>query len=155
MRHLLAHARRSAAWRNYTYQQYNVLRLIHAESPLVQAEVARRLMVSPPVVTRLVGSLVDLGFVERRPDPDDRRASLLILTPAGRRTATRMRRGFLGAASGLTESLPTERRVAIASALEELQILLPGRHAADPPGRSATSGTPRGGRPGGRAAGTG
>jgi DNA-binding MarR family transcriptional regulator len=50
MRHLVAHARRRRAWSELTYQQYNVLRMIDLEGPSAQAEVARRLLVSAPVV---------------------------------------------------------------------------------------------------------
>src|SRR6188508_1049239 len=45
MRHLVAHARRRRAWKQLTYQQYNVLRIIHGEGGLPQAEIARRLLV--------------------------------------------------------------------------------------------------------------
>jgi DNA-binding MarR family transcriptional regulator len=125
-RHLLAHARRRPAWRgSLTYQQYNVLRIIHAEGPVGQAEIARRLMVTAPVVTRLAGTLVDAGLVERTRDPADRRAVWLALTPAGRRRAAAMRRDLLAAAAELIEKLPDARRAAVASALEELQVLLP------------------------------
>ena len=37
MRHLVAHARRRRAWKQLTYQQYNVLRIIHGEGPLPPA----------------------------------------------------------------------------------------------------------------------
>ena len=126
-RHLLAHARRRPAWRQLTYQQYNVLRIIDAEGPVPQAEIARRLLVSAPVVTRLAGSLVEAGLTERGRDPDDRRTVRLTLTTAGRRRARAMRRDLLAAAAELIEPLPEERRAAVAAALEELQVLLPGR----------------------------
>src|SRR5918994_3553685 len=61
MRHLLAHARRRRAWKTLTYQQYNVLRIILGEGPMPQAEIARQLLVTAPVVTRLAGSLVEAG----------------------------------------------------------------------------------------------
>jgi DNA-binding MarR family transcriptional regulator len=126
-RHLLAHARRRRAWKSFTYQQYNVLRIIHSSGPVPQAEIARRLLVSAPVVTRLAGSLVEAGLVERGRDPRDRRAVVLALTAGGRRQAAAMRRDLLKAAAELIEPLPEERRAAVASALDELQILLPGR----------------------------
>jgi DNA-binding MarR family transcriptional regulator len=126
MRHLVAHARRRKAWADFTYQQYNVLRLIDTTGPQPQGEVARRLMVTAPVVTRLATTLADAGLVERRPDPTDRRAVLLALTPAGRRRARAMRRDLLDAAHELLEPLPENRRAAVAGALEELQVLLPG-----------------------------
>jgi DNA-binding MarR family transcriptional regulator len=127
MRHLLAHARRRRAWKQLTYQQYNVLRIILGDGPMPQAEIARRLLVTAPVVTRLAGTLVEAGLVERGRDPSDRRTVRLALTPAGRRQAAAMRRDLLAAARELIEPLAEGRRAAVASALEELQVLLPGR----------------------------
>ena len=129
MRHLIAHARKRQTWSELTYQQYNVLRMIDTLGPQPQAEVARRLMVTAPVVTRLAAGLVDAGLVERRADAKDRRAVLLTLTPTGRRRARAMRRDLLAAADELLELLPEERRAAVAAALEELQVLLP-QHSA-------------------------
>jgi long-chain acyl-CoA synthetase len=127
MRHLVAHARRRRAWKQLTYQQYNVLRIIHAEGAIPQAEIARRLMVTAPVVTRLASSLVDAGLVERGRDPGDRRTVRLLLTGSGRRRAAAMRRDLMVAARELIEPLPEDRRAAVATALDELQVLLPDR----------------------------
>jgi DNA-binding MarR family transcriptional regulator len=129
MRHLLAHARRRRTWSELTYQQYNVLRMIDTMGPQPQAEVARRLMVTAPVVTRLANALAEAGLVERGTDPADRRAVLLALTPTGRRRARAMRRDLLAAARDLLEPIPEERRAAVRSALEELQVLLPAHSA--------------------------
>jgi DNA-binding MarR family transcriptional regulator len=129
MRHLVAHARRRRTWSELTYQQYNVLRLVDTTGPQPQAEVARRLMVSAPVVTRLAAGLVDAGLIERRPDAKDRRAVILALTATGRRRARAMRRDLLEAAHELLEPLPEERRAAVAAALDELQVLLPTHSA--------------------------
>ena len=128
MRHLVAHARRRT-WSELTYQQYNVLRMIDTMGPQPQAEVARRLMVTAPVVTRLAGALADAALVERRTDPKDRRTVLLALTPTGRRRARAMRRDLLEAAHELLEPIPEERRASVGAALEELQVLLP-EHSA-------------------------
>ena len=129
MRHLVAHARKRRAWNDLTYQQYNVLRLIDTLGEQPQAEVARRLMVTAPVVTRLASTLAEAGLVERRPDPGDRRAVLLWLTPRGRRRARAMRRDLLEAARELLEPIPASRRKAVARALEELQVLVPSHSA--------------------------
>jgi DNA-binding MarR family transcriptional regulator len=125
LRHLLAHARRRAAWRRLTYQQYNVLRIVQNEGPVGQAEIARRLLVTAPVVTRLASSLVEAGLVERGRDPRDRRAVRLSLTPPGRRRVRAMRRALLGAATELLDPLPADRRAAVGAALDELQVLVP------------------------------
>jgi DNA-binding MarR family transcriptional regulator len=128
MRHLVAHARRRRAWSELTYQQYNVLRMIDTLGPQPQAEVARRLLVTAPVVTRLASTLADAGLVERKTDPKDRRAVLLALTPTGRRRARAMRRDLLEAAHDLLEPIPEERRAGVGAALEELQVLLPSHN---------------------------
>ncbi len=128
MRHLVAHARRRRAWSELNYQQYNVLRMIDTMGPQPQAEVARRLMVTAPVVTRLASTLADTGLVERKTDPKDRRAVLLALTPTGRRRARAMRRDLLEAAHDLLAPIPEERRAGVGAALEELQVLLPSHN---------------------------
>jgi len=129
MRHLVAHARRHRTWGDLTYQQYNVLRMIDTLGPQPQAEVARRLMVTAPVVTRLASTLAETGLVNRRTDPKDKRAVLLALTPLGRRQARAMRQDLLQAAHELLEPIAEERRAGVAAALEELQVLLP-QHSA-------------------------
>ncbi len=129
MRHLLDHAQRRSSWKGVTYQQYNVLRIIHSEGPVAPAEIARRLMVTAPVITRLTSGLVEAGLVERGSDPNDRRSVRLTLSRAGKRRASGMRRDLMVAATELIEPLPADRRAAVASALDELQVLLPGRGA--------------------------
>ena len=113
-----------------TYQQYNVMRLIDTSGPQPQAEVARHLVVTAPVVTRLAAALADAGLVERQADPKDKRAVILALTEIGQRRARAMRRDLLAAARELLEPLPEDRRAAIAGALEELKVLLPGHSAS-------------------------
>ena len=128
MRHLLAHARRRPAWTDMTYQQYNVLRII-GEGESSQAEIARRLIVTAPVVTRLANALVEAGLVERGEDPNDRRALVLTLTEEGRTRARDMRRDLVDAARELVEPVPAEQRTAVAEALDQLQLLVPERSA--------------------------
>jgi DNA-binding MarR family transcriptional regulator len=129
MRQLVARVRGRRAWRGLTYQQYSVLRMIDTTGPQAQAEVARRLLVTSPVITRLASILVDAGLVERRTDPNDRRAVLLAATARGRRRVRAMRRDLLEAAHELLEPIPEERRGAVSVALEELQVLLPPHSA--------------------------
>lgn len=132
-RHLLSHARQRPAWKTLTYQQYNVLRIIDGEEPMPQADIARRLLVSAPVVTRLAATLVETGYVLRGTDPDDRRAVRLSITPKGRRRVRAMRRELLEAAAELLAPLPEDRRMAVGTALDELQVLLPARKVTSRP----------------------
>ncbi|MFD0690427.1 MarR family winged helix-turn-helix transcriptional regulator [Actinomadura fibrosa] len=58
--------------------------LVDADGPLRPSELAARLAVEAPHVTRQVQRLERAGYVERVPDPDDRRAQRVRLTDAGR-----------------------------------------------------------------------
>jgi MarR family transcriptional regulator for hemolysin len=64
-----------------------VLLRLAAEDGLTQAEIARRQRVEAPTMCRIVDRLVRDGLVERHADPDDRRATRVTLTPAGRSAA--------------------------------------------------------------------
>ena len=45
---------------------------------------ARGANMSPQAMGELVDELEELGYVERKPDPTDRRAKLIVLTPRGK-----------------------------------------------------------------------
>jgi MarR family transcriptional regulator for hemolysin len=60
-----------------------LLRLERLEG-LKQSDLAEDLDIQPITLTRLVDRLCDNGLIERRPDPTDRRAKRLYLTPAAR-----------------------------------------------------------------------
>ncbi|MGV9675002.1 MarR family transcriptional regulator [Nocardia sp. NPDC003482] len=59
--------------------------LAAADGPLRLTELTRTEQLSQPGLTQLVSRLERDGLVERRPDPTDRRATLVRLTAAGRR----------------------------------------------------------------------
>lgn len=60
-----------------------LLHLLHESGPLRVSELAARMGIKAPAATSLVDSLVELGVVERSPDPADRRATLVSVTPEG------------------------------------------------------------------------
>lgn len=59
--------------------------------PMRLSELARRTETDPGILTRQVNGLEKQGLVERRPDPTDRRAALVQMSPKGRRIAQRLR----------------------------------------------------------------
>ncbi|HMG40825.1 MAG TPA: MarR family transcriptional regulator [Acidimicrobiales bacterium] len=67
-----------------TIQKYRTLAYLAVE-PTTTSELAYRLTVRPPVVTRLVDGLAERGLVERQVDERDRRRTTLAVTRAGRR----------------------------------------------------------------------
>ncbi len=67
-----------------TRAQWAVLARVERAEGLKQIELAETLDLQPITLTRLIDRLCDSGLIERRSDPDDRRAKRLYLTPAAR-----------------------------------------------------------------------
>ena len=67
-----------------TRAQWAVLLRLERREGLKQSDLAEDLDIQPITLTRLVDRLCDNGLIERRPDPTDRRAKRLYLTPAAR-----------------------------------------------------------------------
>ena len=64
--------------------QWAVLVRIDRHEGLKQTELAEILDLQPISLTRVLDRLADSGLIERRPDPNDRRANQLYLKPAAR-----------------------------------------------------------------------
>jgi MarR family transcriptional regulator for hemolysin len=71
--------------RGTTRAQWIVLFRLRQQEGLSQVDLAEVLELQPISLVRLLDRLVDHGLLERRPDPNDRRANKLHLTRAGRR----------------------------------------------------------------------
>lgn len=63
-----------------TRSQWSVLAHLHRHDGWRQTDLADLLEVRPISLTRLIDRLVKNGWVERRSDPDDRRANRIFLT---------------------------------------------------------------------------
>lgn len=70
--------------RGLTQARTRVLWELGNRGPVNQQELASILEVTPRNVTTLIDGLEASGFVLREPHPKDRRAFMLVLTPAGR-----------------------------------------------------------------------
>jgi DNA-binding MarR family transcriptional regulator len=64
--------------------QFDVLATLWHGEGITQQELAERLLVTKGNVVGLLDRVSAAGWVERRPDPEDRRANRLYLTDAGR-----------------------------------------------------------------------
>ncbi|TQK28848.1 MarR family transcriptional regulator [Arthrobacter sp. SLBN-53] len=63
--------------------QLSALATLAKEGPITPGTLAARERVRPPSMTRVIASLVDLGFVDRIAHPDDRRQVLVSVSQAG------------------------------------------------------------------------
>src|SRR5580692_3183216 len=73
-----------AAQFGMTRAQWAVLVRLDRSEGLNQSELAEMLDLQPITLTRLLDKLCDSGLIERRSDPNDRRAKRLFLTAAAR-----------------------------------------------------------------------
>src|SRR4051812_21253513 len=83
-RMLKTHVDQKARSYGMTRAQWQVLSRLERSEGLKQAELAELLDLQPITLTRLVDRLCDNGLIERRPDPNDRRAKRLFLTEEAR-----------------------------------------------------------------------
>lgn len=75
-----------------TRAQWAVLARVQRTEGLKQSELADILDIQPITLTRLIDRLDDNGLIERRHDPQDRRAKRLFLTPAAGPVIERLNR---------------------------------------------------------------
>jgi len=88
-----------------------LLRQIADSEPLRPSELANLLAVEASHVTRQVQQLQKGGYVTRVPDPDDRRAQRIEITPAGQEAVDRVRDASVwGMQVALAEWSPDELR---------------------------------------------
>src|SRR3954471_20565344 len=90
------------------------------QGPLRLSALAARMGTSPPTASRAVDALDDLGLVDRRPDPEDRRALQLDLTPEGRRSVEERKARVLEGFRPAVGELPSADRERLASLLARL-----------------------------------
>jgi DNA-binding MarR family transcriptional regulator len=102
-------------------------------------ELAAAAGMTRPSMLELVDELEDLGLVERRSDPSDRRAKLIVLTPAGRRAIRTGRALIDRVEADYARRLGPERFEAMCQALQDLLDDLSGE--VSPPRAPAEAGS--------------
>ncbi len=109
-------------------QQF-VLRCLWQENGLAPGEVAKRLGLATPTVTRAATRMEASGLLRRQPHPIDRRLVRLVLTPKGRAleevTAREMESLTARALSGFTR----RQEAALVASLTKIHENLAPRHA--------------------------
>lgn len=65
-----------------TYRQSHVIGWLMLEGEMTQAELARRMMIEPPTLVRILDRMEALGWISRQDCPADRRRKLIRVTDA-------------------------------------------------------------------------
>lgn len=100
-----------------------------SRGPLRQLDLVERLGLAKSTVSRLVGELVDRGWVTRRSADGDSRGVTVALTRAGRDAAARLRTARTRRMQALLDAVPADRRDEVVDVLE---VLGKAARASDP-----------------------
>lgn len=113
-----------------------MLHTLWEQEGLTHTELARRLRVQPATITKMITRMEKTGFVERRPDPEDRRASRVYLTEAGRDVQAEVRQIWRTLEQEAFGSFSPEERILLRRFLVQIRENLTHRSGVtdQPPG---------------------
>ncbi|WP_331773553.1 MarR family transcriptional regulator (plasmid) [Embleya sp. NBC_00888] len=99
---------------------YRILAALDEFGTASQVELGRRCNMDRSDVVAAINELAEAGYVERTPDPDDRRRNRVTLTTAGRRQLRRMNRTLDRVQDDLLQPLSAEDRQTLTRLLTQL-----------------------------------
>ncbi|WP_406176894.1 MarR family winged helix-turn-helix transcriptional regulator [Streptomyces sp. NBC_00996] len=111
---------RLPATEKHSFTTLSVLRTLAHKGPMRLTTLKASEQITQPAITQLVRRLERDGLVERHPDPEDGRAVLVQVTPAGARIVRTRQQDRVRRFSQLLEALTPEERHAIGAALPAL-----------------------------------
>jgi DNA-binding MarR family transcriptional regulator len=131
----LRHAMATAKRMGLEASELAALEHLQAAGPMTQKRLGARLSMSPGAVTMLLDRLERKGYVERFPNPEDRRSTLARITDAGLRDSLAHLWPYIEDMKVLQEGFSEEERKVIARFLAA-SAELAHRHAkgVEPPG---------------------
>jgi DNA-binding MarR family transcriptional regulator len=97
---------------------------VAVRGPVRLSELAERMGITAPTASRAVDALVCHDLLERRPDPDDRRAVRIDLTRPGRKQVEERRARAAAALEPIVSALSTQDRGQLAALLTRLAASL-------------------------------
>jgi DNA-binding MarR family transcriptional regulator len=109
-----------APW-DVTPAQARALGVLTRHGPMRLGALSEHLRIAPRSATEVVDALEEARLVERRPDPDDRRATLVATTDRGDEVATGIRAARAAEAEGFFARLDEADRTSLARILRALR----------------------------------
>ena len=101
-------------------RSYSVLALAADDVLPTQRELAEFLRLDPSQIVAIVDELEKRGLVERRPDPTDRRANVVVATDAGRALFARAQKSTRAVERALKAAVAPEDRERLVELLRQL-----------------------------------
>lgn len=106
-----------------TVSEFDVLATLRRNGPgavLTPSYIAEVAMVKPSGLSHRLNQLEKAGLIDRSPDPDDRRSSLVRITPAGRKVVDRAIEVLVARKTDACASLSVRQRQNLHSLLDAL-----------------------------------
>lgn len=108
-----------------TLPQFDVLAHLQTGEGITQQALANQLLVTKGNVCGLIDRMTEQGLVERRSDPEDRRANMLHLTPKGKGLICEVGEPHRDMIAELIGNLSYEKQKQLLDILSELDRALP------------------------------
>jgi DNA-binding MarR family transcriptional regulator len=102
------------------------LATVERHGPLTPSELAEIERIKRPTATRILRVLIEVGLVDRAPDPDDGRSALISVNAAGRERLRRLRGRKNAYLARRMRELPAEDLRTLERATEILEQILEG-----------------------------
>ena len=100
------------------------LATIECHGPLTPSELATRERIQRPTATRVLARLEEMGLIARTPDPQDRRSSLVSVTPDATALLAEQRTRKTAFLAERLDRLDAEDRAALERAADVLERML-------------------------------
>lgn len=107
-----------------TLTQLSALASLESLGQLRLGDLAAHEGVSPPTLSRIVAPLERDGYLDRMCDPDDRRSSLVSLSPAGHAMLVQVRKERTAALEAAVDAMASDERAILTAVLPVLEQLV-------------------------------
>jgi DNA-binding MarR family transcriptional regulator len=111
---VLRHAAATAKRMSLEASELAALEHLQAAGPMTQKHLGERLSMSPGAVTAMIDRLESRRYVQRTPNPEDRRSALVGITKAGIEESLRHLRHYIEDMRALEEGFSEEERAVVA-----------------------------------------
>lgn len=101
-----------------TLPQFRALVVLASRGPLRLTHFAEHLAVNPSTAMRMAERLVAAGMIDRAPNPENRRESILALTGTGRRVVEQVTDRRRDEIAAIVQRMPADHRDRLVEALE-------------------------------------
>lgn len=112
--------------------QLKTLMVLASHSRMSVGAIAETVEVGKPAASMLVDRLVQLGYVQRTEDPEDRRRTWVELTETGSELVTKLRQGGSDRLASLLERLEPDDLAALLRGLQALAAIAERESASAP-----------------------